>query len=233
MNVQLTLPENSDPQAARSIEGAYRRAAQITERALTMDDNALARIRPSVASGSVELFLTTPLHSVVSQRIPGDIESETVLMARDLLVQLKSAKTGDTLQLIGGMDFMWTGTLPPLGGFGFVDTIPAEEIRAAHAAMGKENSDAAAPGGVARSLLEQEVVEVTSEEDEHNTVSLTGRHIAALGGLGVIAKPSQPELSEYDFVRVSVVGSWIRIDALYGTIYSPRPGGLARVPQPN
>ena len=129
------------------------------------------------------------------------------------------------------MDFMWAGTLPPLEGFQVVDKIPAEEVRNAHATMGKENADASAPGGIARSLLEQEVVEVTSEENDER-VALTGRHLAALGGLGVIAKPTAPELSKFDLLRVSVTASWIRIDALYGTVYSPRPGGLARVPSP-
>lgn len=234
MTAQLTVPTANDSQTAQKIAGPYQRAALSVERALSMDDNALARIRPSVTEGAVDIFVTTPLHSVLVQRVPGTISFETVVAARDLPAKLREitgeAAAEESIQLTGGMDFMWTGALPPHEGFTVVDFVPAGEIRSAHAAMGKENADAAAPGGVARSLLEQDVVTLASEKEQ---VALTGRHIAALGGLGIAAKPGDPRMEEYDLVRVSVTGSWIRIDALFGTIYSPRPGGLARVPQPS
>lgn len=231
MTAQLNIPLSSTPQDAKSIEGALQRTASIARRALSMDPDALIRFRPAAVEGATDVFISTPLHCVVSQRIAGTVTEETVAMAREVAPKLDTASPGEQLDLGMSMDFMWAGTLPPLEGFQVVDKIPAEEVRNAHATMGKENADASAPGGIARSLLEQEVVEVTSEENDER-VALTGRHLAALGGLGVIAKPTAPELSEFDLLRVSVTASWIRIDALYGTIYSPRPGGLARVPSP-
>ncbi|RAV33034.1 hypothetical protein [Corynebacterium heidelbergense] len=62
------------------------------------------------------------------------------------------------------------------------------------------------------------------------TVGLTGRVIAALGATGLSAAPTAPELEKYDYVRVSTNGQWNRVDALQGTVYTPRPGSLARTP---
>ena len=37
-------------------------------------------------------------------------------------------------------------------------------------------------------------------------------------------------LRQLDVVRVAATGSWIRLDGVFGTLYAPRPGGLARLP---
>ena len=120
MTAQLTVPTANDSQTAQKIAGPYQRAALSVERALSMDDNALARIRPSVTEGAVDIFVTTPLHSVLVQRVPGIVSSETVVAARDLPAKLREiageAAAEESIQLTGGMDFMWTGSLPPARG---------------------------------------------------------------------------------------------------------------------
>ena len=52
-----------------------------------------------------------------------------------------------------------------------------------------------------------------------------------MGSLGLVKEPPA-QLADHDLIRVSVTGSWIRIDAIFGTAYLPRPGGLARIPTP-
>ena len=138
------------------------------------------------------------------------------------------------------MDLMWVGSPPPQQGFELIDTVPGDVVRGLHADMATENEANSGPMGIARSLLEQQVLSVqrtdgAAEGAEGNdataSVALEGRTIAALGGLRLVPEPGE-KLRDYDYVRVSASGSWIRVDALVGSVYAPRPGGLARVPGP-
>ena len=105
-------------------------------------------------------------------------------------------------------------------------------------------------------MLDQELVEVTSEAENNagrqgapeeaqtgNTaggsapqlVNITGRMVATAGATGVISPPPAALQDMYpgrqlDVVRVAATGSWIRLDGVFGTLYAPRPGGLARLP---
>lgn len=235
MTVELSLPALSDPAMQRRTASALHRTAQVVERAVSMDPQALLRIRPAALEGTCDVFISTPLGCATMQRIPGTVAAEGTVMAADVPERLRvdpSELTKNMSTDLGAdMSLMWTGSLPPQDGFEWVDNVPAGEIRKAHATMGRENAEASAPAGIARSLLDQKVVELASE-DKKQHVAITGRIIAAIGGLGIAAQPGAQELQKYDFLRISVTDSWIRIDALFGTIYAPRPGGLARVPQP-
>ena len=128
---------------------------------------------------------------------------------------------------------MWVGSLPPQQGFELIDTVPGDVLRGLHADMATENEANSGPMGIARSLLEQQMLTVqrTESSDATASVALEGRTIAALGGLRLVPEPGE-KLRDYDYVRVSASGSWIRVDALVGSVYAPRPGGLARVPGP-
>ncbi|RAV34631.1 hypothetical protein [Corynebacterium heidelbergense] len=155
------------------------------------------------------------------------------------------------------MDVMWAGALPAPTGYQLVDSVPGSVIRDLYRQMGREASENAGPAGMPPSLLEQELLSVTASSGTSNTadsaqastgpgapvggssqpsalvvptVGLTGRVIAALGATGLSAAPTAPELGKYDYVRVSTNGQWNRVDALQGTVYTPRPGSLARTP---
>lgn len=236
MNARLRFPVISDSTSARRAVSAMRRAAAVLDRAMAMDHNAMVRVR-TAAEGAVDLFYSTPLGCIVSQRIPGELVGEdsegTVILGHSASPALASYEPGmRELDLGMPMVLQWTGTLPPQQGFEVVDVVPAADIREVHQKMAEENRDAQAPGGVARSLMDQRLLSVASDDGEQS-VEVTGRMVAALGGLGVVAKPGSAALKNYDYVRVSVAPSWIRIDALFGTLFAPRPGGLARVPMPN
>lgn len=224
-----------------------RRAGAVMKRALVMDPGALVRLS-AVGERSMDLFISTPLGCVASVRVPGQVggaggvsNAGTVAYASDALEAIVAFEPGQqTLDLGADMDLMWVGSLPPQQGFELIDTVPGDVVRGLHADMATENEANSGPMGIARSLLEQQVLTVqrtdgaaegTEGNDATASVALEGRTIAALGGLRLVPEPGE-KLRDYDYVRVSASGSWIRVDALVGSVYAPRPGGLARVPGP-
>ena len=224
-----------------------RRAGAVMKRALVMDPGALVRLS-AVGERSTDLFISTPLGCVASVRVPGQVggaggvsNAGTVAYASDALEAIVAFEPGQqTLDLGADMDLMWVGSLPPQQGFELIDTVPGDVVRGLHADMATENEANSGPMGIARSLLEQQVLTVQRTDgaaegaegnDATTSVALEGRTIAALGGLRLVPEPGE-KLRDYDYVRVSASGSWIRVDALVGSVYAPRPGGLARVPGP-
>ena len=232
MGVTIDLQGTIDSRSATAAVSAMRRAGAVMKRALVMDPGALVRLS-AVGERSTDLFISTPLGCVASVRVPGQAGSTgTVAYASDALETIVAFEPGQqTLDLGADMDLMWVGSPPPQQGFELIDTVPGDVVRGLHADMATENEANSGPMGIARSLLEQQVLTVQRGNDATASVALEGRTIAALGGLRLIPEPGE-KLRDYDYVRVSASGSWIRVDALVGSVYAPRPGGLARVPGP-
>lgn len=241
MGVTIDLQGTIDSRSATAAVSAMRRAGAVMKRALVMDPGALVRLS-AVGERSTDLFISTPLGCVASVRVPGQVVGAgTVAYASDALETIVTFEPGQqTLDLGADMDLMWVGSPPPQQGFELIDTVPGDVVRGLHADMATENEANSGPMGIARSLLEQQVLTVqrtdgVAEGAEGNdataSVALEGRTIAALGGLRLVPEPGE-KLRDYDYVRVSASGSWIRVDALVGSVYAPRPGGLARVPGP-
>lgn len=232
MGVTIDLQGTIDSRSATAAVSAMRRAGAVMKRALVMDPGALVRLS-AVGERSTDLFISTPLGCVASVRVPGQVGGAgTVAYASDALETIVAFEPGQqTLNLGADMDLMWVGSPPPQQGFELIDTVPGDVVRGLHADMAMENEANSGPMGIARSLLEQQVLTVQRGNDATASVALEGRTIAALGGLRLVPEPGE-KLRDYDYVRVSASGSWIRVDALVGSVYAPRPGGLARVPGP-
>lgn len=232
MGVTIDLQGIVDSRSATAAVSAMRRAGAVMKRALVMDPGALVRLG-AVGERSTDLFISTPLGCVASVRVPGQAGGTgTVAYASDALETIVAFEPGQqTLDLGADMDLMWVGSPPPQQGFELIDTVPGDVVRGLHADMATENEANSGPMGIARSLLEQQVLTVQRGNDATASVALEGRTIAALGGLRLVPEPGE-KLRDYDYVRVSASGSWIRVDALVGSVYAPRPGGLARVPGP-
>lgn len=242
MGVTIDLQGIVDSRSAAAAVSAMRRAGAVMKRALVMDPGALVRLS-AVGERSTDLFISTPLGCVASVRVPGQVggagagssaSAGAVAYASEALGAIVGFEPGQqTLDLGADMDLMWVGSLPPQQGFELIDTVPGDVLRGLHADMATENEANSGPMGIARSLLEQQVLTVqrTESSDATASVALEGRTIAALGGLRLVPEPGE-KLRDYDYVRVSASGSWIRVDALVGSVYAPRPGGLARVPGP-
>ncbi|MGJ4099608.1 hypothetical protein ACN4EB_05125 [Corynebacterium macclintockiae] len=242
MGVTIDLQGIVDSRSAAAAVSAMRRAGAVMKRALVMDPGALVRLS-AVGERSTDLFISTPLGCVASVRVPGQVggagagssaSAGAVAYASEALGAIVAFEPGQqTLDLGTDMNLMWVGSLPPQQGFELIDTVPGDVLRGLHADMATENEANSGPMGIARSLLEQQVLTVqrTETSDATASVALEGRTIAALGGLRLVPEPGE-KLRDYDYVRVSASGSWIRVDALVGSVYAPRPGGLARVPGP-
>lgn len=232
MGVTIDLQGTIDSRSATAAVSAMRRAGAVMKRALVMDPGALVRLS-AVGERSTDLFISTPLGCVASVRVPGQAGGTgTVAYASDALETVVAFEPGQqTLDLGADMDLMWVGSPPPQQGFELIDTVPGDVVRGLHADMAVENEANSGPMGIVRSLLEQQVLTVQRGNDATASVALEGRTIAALGGLRLVPESGE-KLRDYDYVRVSASGSWIRVDALVGSVYAPRPGGLARVPGP-
>ncbi|MEL4155010.1 hypothetical protein [Corynebacterium bovis] len=295
-DVTLTLTRPAGAQAP-----TLRRIVGVLARAVRMDGQAVVRLRV-VADDRTDLFISTPLGCIVSQRIAarpvgasgpgaergrsgvlgGDTTDGAVVMADRVLAAVDralvtatdpsatatdpsatatatdtpptadaaavgtpdapgapaggsdpttgTAPTAEVLTLGPRVDILWTGSPPPVSGFTVVETVPGAAVRELYAGMSAESREHSGPAGVARSLLDQEVL--TLDSPATGPVAVEGRVIAAMGALGLATEPAAEALRVHDRVRVSVTGSWIRIDGLFGTAFAPRPGGLARIPQP-
>ncbi len=227
-----------NPSQHTTDRAALERALRLLRNALQADSSALVRLRqfePQV----VECFVSTPLSVIAAVRFPGVLDGDGQPVAdaarvADILAAAVPDGGGATASADGAehgdmgmsMEFRWLGALPPAEGFQLVDTVPLEQLRVLLGQLEQEN--AATPQGVARSLLEQTLIEV-SRAQPPLTVPIQGRVVAALNALRMIppAKALRPEL---DVVRVSATANWVRLDTVVASAYYPRPGGLARVP---
>jgi hypothetical protein len=123
------------------------------------------------------------------------------------------------------MDSAWRGALPPDSGFTHLDDVPARvvlDLAQRGTRLAKEHSSAHGPPA---SLLDQEVVAVTADDD---TVGVPLRCVFALTAMGFL--PQAPAYDRFapesvsadEVVRVRAAPTWLRIDARFGTVYRRR-----------
>ena len=242
MNIRLVAPELDREAAAKQWESAIRRIDKVIDRVRAMDPDALARVR--TVDNAVDIFFSTPTGTIYAQRLPGSLEpvNDAVVKARDLGEALPSARSSRRIDVGPTVDLLWRGALPPVTGYTVLETPPGSVVRQLYKDMAAESREHSGPAGIARSLLDQELMHVAADSvgDSANSpsgspepvasVAITGRMVATMGALGLAPEPTNPALAKYDLVRISAQGSWIRIDGLGGSLFTPRPGGLARVP---
>lgn len=241
--LSLTFTRPAERQAS-----SLRRTAAVVSRALRMDTGAMARI-VQVGDEMCDIIVSTPLGCIVAERIHAvPSTDDAVVLAESLPGLLAGAvddkvaekartdgpegtEASETVSLGGVVTMLWTGTAPPQRGYTVIDTVPAAEVRSLFDGMQQEADAHSGPAGLPPSLLDQPLLRLTGAQD-NGAVEVSGRVVAALGALGLVAEPKQEQLRAHDLIRVSATGSWIRIDALFGTAYVPRPGGLSRIPSP-
>jgi hypothetical protein len=123
------------------------------------------------------------------------------------------------------MDSAWRGALPAETGFVHLDDVPARvmlDLARHGVALAKEHSSAHGPPV---SLLDQEVIAVSSGDD---SVGIPMRCVFALTAMGFL--PQSTSAGEFDpdtvsadeIVRVRVLPAWLRIDARFGSVYRRR-----------
>ena len=126
------------------------------------------------------------------------------------------------------MDSAWRGALPPDSGFVHIDDVPARvvlDLAQRGVALAKEHGSSHGPPA---SLLDQEVLAVSSGDGD---VGIPMRCVFALTAMGFLPQHRRrrqgmgldPQTVAADeIVRVRALPAWLRIDARFGSVYRRR-----------
>ena len=202
------------------IERGARGLTALLSRALALDAQASARIQ-EVGEGQLDVFVTTPFDAIASRRTSGSTTHPgATVSARAMLDALKSGAA----EVGPARDAAWPGALPPASGFIAREEVPIGVARR----LADEGRNLArqfsGPAGPPRSLLDGVVL--TADADSGAPVEIPMRMIFACTALGLIPGFEAPaEIPRH--LRVATSGSWVRLDAPFGSVYrSTRPNLL-------
>ncbi len=200
-------------------EGARGLIALLT-RAIALDAQATARVQ-EVGQGQLDVFVTTPFDAIASRRTFGSTTHPgAAVSAQALLDALRGGRT----EVGPPRDAAWPGALPPASGFVAREVVPIGVARR----LADEGRNLArqfsGPAGPPRSLLDGVVL--TADADSDQPVEIPMRMIFACTALGLIPGFEAPaEIPRH--LRVATAGSWVRLDAPFGSVYrSSRPNLL-------
>lgn len=187
-----------------------------TERALRLDEAAVIRLRTR-ADGLVGAWVATGFDVLAVRVVPGRLAPPDVTCSADGLRQGLRASGADGAVDPGfPMDSAWRGALPPETGFAHLDDVPADALDAL-AREGVELARAhAGPQGPPASLLDQEVLTVSSGA---TTVGVPMRCVLACAAMGFLGAAAAGEV-----VRIRATDTWLRVDAQYGSVFRRRGG---------
>ncbi|BBU21997.1 hypothetical protein [Mycobacterium xenopi] len=192
--------------------------ATFVERALRLDDAAVIRIRTR-PGGLLTAWVTTGFDVLASRVVAGTVRPDDLSAGANQLAHGLAAMD-DSGYVDPGfpMDSAWRGGLPPESGFTHLDDVPARvllDLAQRGAQLAKDHGSAHGPPV---SLLDQEVVAVTSGDV---SVGIPMRCVFALTAMGFL--PQSPEaIDAEEMVRVRILPSWLRIDARFGSVYRRR-----------
>ena len=202
--------------------------ATFTERALRLDNAAVVRLRER-AGGLVVAWVATGFDVLASRVVRGRIKPADLSAGADALsAGLTAMDRSGYVDPGFPMDSAWRGALPPETGFVHLDDVPARavlDLAQRGVALAKEHSSAHGPPA---SLLDQEVVAVSSGDA---SVGIPMRCVFALtamaflpqssaGGQGMGLDPDSVAAEE--IVRVRALPAWLRVDARFGSVYRRR-----------
>lgn len=202
--------------------------ATFTERALRLDEAAVIRLRER-EGGLVVAWVATGFDVLASRVVggrikPGDLSAGADALTAGLTAMDRSGYVDPGFP----MDSAWRGVLPPETGFVHLDDVPARavlDLAQRGVALAKEHSSAHGPPA---SLLDQEVVAVSSGDE---SIGIPMRCVFALTAMGFLPQSEaaaqgiglDPETVTADeIVRVRAMPAWLRIDARFGSVYRRR-----------
>ncbi|MDG4667801.1 hypothetical protein [Mycobacterium sp. 236(2023)] len=208
------------------VDAAHREdLATFIERALRLDEAGVVRLRER-PGGMIVAWVATGFDVLASRVVAGRINPADLCAGADALLPAARAMAADGYIDPGfAMDSAWRGALPPDTGFVHLDDIPARavlDLAQRGMSLAKEHSSAHGPPA---SLLDQEVVSVSSAD---GSVGVPMRCVLALTAMGFL--PQSPSRDRFDpesvaadeVVRVRATSAWLRIDARFGTVYRRR-----------
>ncbi len=199
--------------------------ATFTERALRLDDAAVVRLRERTG-GFVVAWVATGFDVLASRVVRGRIKPADLSAGADALsAGLTAMDRSGYVDPGFPMDSAWRGALPPETGFVHLDDVPARavlELAQRGVTLAKEHSSAHGPPA---SLLDQEVVVVSSGDA---SVGIPMRCVFALTAMGFLPQSGASEqldpgtVAADEIVRVRALPAWLRIDARFGSVYRRR-----------
>ncbi|BDX31255.1 hypothetical protein TUM20985_18020 [Mycobacterium antarcticum] len=199
--------------------------ATFVERAIRLDTASVVRLREREA-GQVVAWLATGFDVLASRVVGGRVSPADLSAGADALaLALQSMDRSGYVDPGFAMDSAWRGMLPPATGFVHLDDVPARvvlDLAQRGVALAKEYGSAHGPPA---SLLDQEVVSVSSGDTQ---VGIPMRCVFTLTAMGFLpqaktADQFAPEsVAPDEVVRVRVHPTWLRVDARFGTVYRRR-----------
>ena len=189
--------------------------AAFAERAARLDAAAVVRLRTRSA-GEVTAWAATGLDVLASRVVAGIVRPDDLSVGADELMRGLAAVDSSGYVAPGfPMDSAWRGALPPDSGFTHVDDVPARlmlDLAQRGGQLAREHGSAQGPPV---SLLDQEVIRVSSAD---GSVGVPMRCVFALTAMGFL--PQSADLVDADeIVRVRTLRAWLRIDARWGSVY--------------
>ena len=212
------------------LDGATHREdlATFVDRALRLDDAAVIRLRER-SGGLLAAWVATDFDVLASRVVAGRVRPADLCAGADELARGLTAMDPTGYVEPGfPMDSAWRGALPPATGFVHLDDVPARimlDLAQRGVALAKEHGSSHGPP---ISLLDSEVVAVSSEDA---SVGIPMRCVFALTAMGFLPQSSagtqgmglDPDtVSADEIVRVRVLPAWLRIDARFGSVYRRR-----------
>lgn len=200
--------------------GAAHRAdlAAFVERAMRLDAAAVIRLRAR-SDGLLAAWVATGFDVLASRVVGGTARPGDMSVAAGALARGLSAMDASGFVDPGfAMDSAWRGALPPESGFAHLDDVPARvllDLADRGARLAREHSGSHGPPV---SLLDQEVVRVSSAE---GSVGLPMRCVFALTAMGFLPQPAE---GADEVIRVRVAPAWLRLDARFGSVHRRRGG---------
>lgn len=192
--------------------------ATFVERAMRLDDAAIIRIRARSA-GLLTAWVATGFDVLASRVVAGRVRPDDFSVgAAGLARGLAAMDTSGYVDPGYAMDSAWRGALPPESGFVHLDDVPARvmlDLAATGARLAKEYGSSQGPPA---SLLDQEVIQVSSGDV---VVGLPMRCVFALTAMGFLPQPAEA-IDSAEIIRVRVLPTWLRLDARFGSVYRRR-----------
>ncbi|WP_431231209.1 hypothetical protein ACQ856_16400 [Mycolicibacterium psychrotolerans] len=207
----------TNPERALVIPDAVVRSdlAVFVEHALRLDEAAVVRLRART-DGVVTAWVATGFDVLAVRAVAGEVNPTDLSCGADELARgLRNPEVSGRVDPGFPMDSAWRGVLPPDTGFIHLDDVPAAvliDLAQRGADLAKEHSGAHGPPA---SLLDQDVLQVSSGDAE---VGVPMRCVFALTAMGFMPEPP----GEDEIVRVRLSPTWLRIDARFGSVYRRR-----------
>jgi hypothetical protein len=188
------------------------------ERTMRLDPAAVIRLRAR-SGGLFTAWVATGFDVLASRVVAGTLRPDDLSVGADELARGLAAVDGTGYVNPGfPMDSAWRGALPPESGFIHLDDVPARtmlDLAQRGAQLAKEHSGAQGPPV---SLLDQEVIRVSSADV---SVGVPMRCVFALTAMGFLPQSSEA-VDAAEIVRVRTLPAWLRIDARFGSVYRRR-----------